>query len=90
MKNSNTKKEQETEDEIPPIKNLRGYYVIAYRNGDIRKNTLKPSKNESIKEFMEGGTVYTWSDYKELGWRCVKVDVTFNEYENKRNLKTKK
>lgn len=90
MKNSNTKKVQETGNEIPPIKNLKGYYVVVGSKGDIRIETLSLSKSDSIRIFMDGSKAFTWSDCKEFGWRCVKVDVNFKEYENKMNLKTKK
>lgn len=60
------------------IKELKNHYVIIHeRKREPEYRTLSYQKNTCIQKFI-GGTTLTWKECRGHGWRCVKVNVTFN------------
>lgn len=55
---------------------LNGYYIIVGEKGNVHYHTLSSQRKTCIEKFLEGGML-TWKHCRELGWRCLKVDVSF-------------
>lgn len=59
------------------VDGLNGHYVIVGKKGNVHYHTLSCQRKTCIEKFLEGG-IMTWKECREFGWRCLKVDVSFN------------
>lgn len=60
------------------IKTLKDMYVMVGRNDYPDYTSVRCQKKECIAAFLKDSTV-TWAEARKRGWRCVKVDVIFND-----------
>lgn len=59
------------------IKPLKGYWVCE-QDGMPILSTIKRLRKDSISELLEGSTL-TWEYCKSIGFRCVRVNISFTE-----------
>lgn len=59
------------------IKKLKKYWVCVSRKGEPMQWTIASTKTTSIEYFLQDCTG-KWKEYRDkYGWRCVKVDISF-------------
>jgi hypothetical protein len=59
------------------IKKLKKYWVVVNSKGEVMHWTIAQMKSSSIEYFLEDCTG-TWQMYrKKYGYKCVKVDISF-------------
>ena len=57
-------------------KTFKGHYVIVDPKGEVNYTTLSCERKWCIDYFLKYSIV-TWNDCKKIGYKCIKVDVTF-------------
>lgn len=57
------------------MKTFKNYYVIQHPSGTIIPESINCQKNLCIKSWFDGSI--TWDEAKKLGWKCLKVNLTF-------------
>lgn len=58
------------------METFKNYYVMQNSQGEILPQTIHFQRKLCIDDFMEGSQM-TWEEVKKHGWKCLKVNVTF-------------
>jgi len=62
------------------MKYQKTQYCIV-ENGEILENTIRWGKTLCIEDFIEKSWIFSiWKDAYNLGTRCVKINITIEEY----------
>lgn len=59
-------------------------YIIVNKKQKPAMYTLKYGKSQCIEKFI-ANSLLNWRDCYEIGWRCIKVDVTIQSVSNEPN-----
>lgn len=70
------------------MKQLKNYWVCVSNTGVPYTPSISYTRRQSIKAFLQDGHM-TWEDIKNAGiWRCLRVNITFEEVTPKPTIKT--
>lgn len=59
------------------MKQLKNMWVCLM-DGTPKPYTISYSKKSAIQTAISN-TQYSWIDFKKFGWRCIKVNISFEE-----------
>lgn len=59
------------------LSQLKGYYIIGNVKGNVQTETIHFQRKGAIALFI-GDSTTTWNECEKSGWRCFKVDISFD------------
>lgn len=69
-----------TTHELPPKFTDKGKWICACPSsksgGYVDNNSLSYTRTDSIKKFVRGSK-WKWNWWRRRGWRCVRVNITY-------------